>query len=722
MSGKEPVKDNLVQEANVAAAADNEGALTAVGVDGMAGTTPATNMNSSCESKTNKWKCWIDRAVDLFDDFYFSNTDLTFKMKEDKTSSFNERAKYIVANFDSVINSDNVNTYENYEESYKADKYGLWREGERFTPILYLAKASPICAKQMLLILLKKGADLTLLASTRGCLFGRKCTSVGKLARKFYNYYHQGKLSLVPKTIEMYKSLKELSMGTFTDLSEKPAYKYSIKNVPGTSVFSERFTGVTSLGKSITGNIVARGAFAGALMSTVVLPPLLIGGAIAGAISYTIGFALISISFMEFIHGRGSSLSGIASRIIGSYGIFNKHKLRNSSLMLIKEVEGKLTEAQQEVLATGAIEQIKAAASQEKQAQEEEKKLVKEQSNREVDTATGTNTRKEIQILGAQLENVAKNPKEIVITLRKAVEELNLPDKDREVLALFAEQVEKGTTAATATEFNAGVNRLHIRTNKPGLQPLQINQRGRLTSDQFVPILENVLTNTEQVTLIATQALKGQGIEKEVEKFEKDVKRKIAETRARLNGLPANAVALAPGLGGPAPGKGGPPALVTPGTNFSSPNYKLNLLKVLNESLIHTIQEVITQMGAGNTDSVRRMLGYIQTLLIQLQKLVVVFNGLDNRMGNIEERLGMDRNTSTNTSQSELEALRTQLKQLMLLAPTAPAPAGTELLRNNLPIKKGGYSRKLSKTKRKTPAKTRKRVGHKKASRKNRGS
>lgn len=192
-----------------------------------------------------------------------------------------------------------------------------------------------------------------------------------------------------------------------------------------------------------------------------------------------------------------------------------------------------------------------------------------------------------------------------------------------------------------------------------------------------------------------------EGIDTEVKIFKADVTKKIADTRARLNKV-KNVT--------------GTPALVTLGTKFSSPNYKLNLLKVLNESLINTIQQVITQMGTGNTEFIRRALGYIQILLIQLQNLVVIFNRLDKRMGNIEERLGMGRNTSTNTSQSELEALRTQLKQLMLLAPTAPARAGRGWF--GFFGRKGGYSRKLSKTKRKTPAKTRKRAGHKKASRK----
>jgi hypothetical protein len=207
------------QESAQSAIEATDKALTALGIDAIAGRTPATNVNSSCESETNKWKCWIDRAVDLFDDFYFSNTELTFQLKEDKKTSFEKRAKDIVDKFDSVINSENVNKYEEYDQSYASDKYGLWREGESFTPILYLAKASPMCAKVMLLILLKKGADLTLLASTKGCLFKRKCTSVGKLARKFYNYYINGTILLVPKTIEMYKALKELSMGEFNDLN-----------------------------------------------------------------------------------------------------------------------------------------------------------------------------------------------------------------------------------------------------------------------------------------------------------------------------------------------------------------------------------------------------------------------------------------------------------------------------------------------------------------------
>ena len=227
------------------------------------------------------------------------------------------------------------------------------------------------------------------------------------------------------------------------------------------------------------------------------------------------------------------------------------------------------------------------------------------------------------------------------------------------------------------------------------------------TTENFVPELNRVLNDTQTITLQATNALKKLGIDTEVMKFEEYVKDKIAETRARLNKV-KNVT--------------GTPALVTLGTNFSSQNYKLNLLKVLNESLINTIQQVITQMGTANTDFIRRALGYIQLLLIQLQNLVVIFNRLDKRMGKIEKRLGMGRNTSTNTSQPDLKALRTQLEEVMRLAPTAPAPASapasTGWFRNPFARTKGGYSRKLSKTKRKTPAKTRKVSGHKKASRK----
>ena len=212
-----------------------------------------------------------------------------------------------------------------------------------------------------------------------------------------------------------------------------------------------------------------------------------------------------------------------------------------------------------------------------------------------------------------------------------------------------------------------------------------------------------------------------------------------------------------PGQGaqGPAPGQGGPPATSNPilqitnnarnKTNTTSTasmtssttasttasanttvplgyssSDKLNLLRILNESLINTIKQVIEQMGTANTDFIRRALGYIQILLIQLQNLALVFNRLDKRMGNIEERLGMGRNTSTNTSQPDLEALRKQLEEVMRLAPTPPAPVVAPNRKGFFGrlFKRGGYSRKLSKTKRKTPAKTRKRAGHKKASRK----
>jgi hypothetical protein len=132
---------------------------------------------------------------------------------------------------------------------------------------------------------------------------------------------------------------------------------------------------------------------------------------------------------------------------------------------------------------------------------------------------------------------------------------------------------------------------------------------------------------------------------------------------------------------------------------------KLNLLKVLNESLINTIQQVITQMGTGNTEFIRRALGYIQILLIQLQNLVVVFNRLDQRLSKIEGHLGIGYNIPT-TSQPDLEALRKQLEELMRLAPTAPPPAAvapvrTGLFRNPFSITTGGR-RKMRAGKRKS--------------------
>ena len=239
------------------------------------------------------------------------------------------------------------------------------------------------------------------------------------------------------------------------------------------------------------------------------------------------------------------------------------------------------------------------------------------------------------------------------------------------------------------------------------------------TTENFVPQLNSVLNSTETLTLEATNALMNKGINDEVQKFQADVRQKIAETRARLNKV--KNVTGTP----PAPGQGGPPALVTPRRHFSSPKYKLNLLKVLNESLINTIKQVIEQMGTANTDFIRRALGYIQLLLIQLQNLVVIFNRLDKRMGNIEKRLKIHNNIPVN-SQPDLQALRKQLEEVMRLAPTAPAPAPAPAPARTGWFgffgRKGGYSRKLSKTKRKTPAKTRKRAGHKKASRKNRES
>jgi hypothetical protein len=151
-----------------------------------------------------------------------------------------------------------------------------------------------------------------------------------------------------------------------------------------------------------------------------------------------------------------------------------------------------------------------------------------------------------------------------------------------------------------------------------------------------------------------------------------------------------------------------------------SPADKLNHLRILNESLINTIQQIIPQMRTGNTEFVRRSLGYIQILLIQLQNLVVVFNRLGNRLEKAEKILKIPRNISANTPQVDLERLRDKLNQLMRLPTTASAPRGW--FPNPFAGRSGGYSRKLSKSKRKqrrnTPVVARKRAGHKKVSRK----
>jgi hypothetical protein len=99
----------------------------------------------------------------------------------------------------------------------------------------------------------------------------------------------------------------------------------------------------------------------------------------------------------------------------------------------------------------------------------------------------------------------------------------------------------------------------------------------------------------------------------------------------------------------------------------SSPVDNLNLLKILNGSLINTIQQIITQHGRGDAEFVSRSLAYIQILLIQLQNLVFVFNRLGNRLGKIEKNLKIYRNNTLVTSQQDLEALRKQLDELMHL-------------------------------------------------------
>lgn len=133
----------------------------------------------------------------------------------------------ILTRFETLIQTmDDVNKYELYSEDYEKSLFpSLWRKTEKFTPVQYLAKASPICAEPMLLILLKAGANLSMRAVTKGCMilptrsypFFKKghCTTIGKLARKTYSRMENGLPVLIPKTATMYMCLKDLNDGTF---------------------------------------------------------------------------------------------------------------------------------------------------------------------------------------------------------------------------------------------------------------------------------------------------------------------------------------------------------------------------------------------------------------------------------------------------------------------------------------------------------------------------
>lgn len=158
----------------------------------------------------------------------------TTKPKKTCEELFISEMKNLVERFKRVITPDNVNTYVEYSSEFETDKYPLWRKAEKFTPVLYLAKLSPICSESMLLILLKAGSNLSMRAATVGCLsyptltrpFFKKshCTTIGKIARKIY--FKKDKISIIPKLHVMYQCLKDINEGVFIEkrkyISENP--------------------------------------------------------------------------------------------------------------------------------------------------------------------------------------------------------------------------------------------------------------------------------------------------------------------------------------------------------------------------------------------------------------------------------------------------------------------------------------------------------------------
>jgi hypothetical protein len=699
------------------------------------------------------WKKTIDDALLLFK--YAEITTENGKMKSltmnanDLEGVIKNQLINLCYRLCNELDQDNINKYRSYRDEYKEDTFDLWRKGEMFTPVLYLAKASPFGSVAMLKIMIAKGADLKLQASTVGCrILSFFCTSIAKLSLKNYTYYMiriEGeflyvKKYLAPKTLGVYDSLVKINKG------DKVEFQYwEIEIFKRNNLEKEYNTRILALKNNIP--------YISSVQYTLPIKKLenstIYGAGIALFFSSALIIGVISASAFIVLTPLSQPL-----RVLKLHK--NQARIEFNNIIINSAKRSGLTQGKKDEI----IQKLNTDICRQKDCYIiEAQKFVGVQQLDNLPSLPEITPEELTEMNKGVLAHAVQQAQEAATIARDAAKEVmyggtTTPAATAATAAAAAANAAAVTAFTLAKSADGEVQETINKVNESVQQaeqaaavavteatqmntPTGASTTGgvTLTSDQFVPILDNVLTNTEKVTLSAIQSLKGQGIEKEVDKFENDVKRKIAETRARLNGLPANAVVPAAGLGAPATGAPAnstvvptnkvPIVKIPPIEPLSSPSDNLNLLKVLNESLINTIQQVITQMGAGNTDSVRRMLGYIQILLIKLQKLVVVFNGLDNRMGRIENHFKIPRRL-TNTSQPDLEALRKQLEELMKLPPPVPAPApvvapnSTGFFRTILT--RGGYSRKLSKTKRKlrrkTPAKTRKRVGHKKASRK----
>jgi len=152
-----------------------------------------------------------------------------------------------------------------------------------------------------------------------------------------------------------------------------------------------------------------------------------------------------------------------------------------------------------------------------------------------------------------------------------------------------------------------------------------------------------------------------------------------------------------------------PPPPLPPVKRLRSPRDKLQLLRILYESLLNTINDLLKHMKSGNNDLMRRLLGYIQILLLQLQHIVTLFNSFDDRMGKLEDRAGLN-NRSEPINPMDLEKLRVKL-ELLRGIPTSPPVKSGWGIKERFFKGFGAIGGNMKKTRKRTPRRTTKRRG-----------
>ena len=236
---------------------------------------------------------------------------------------------------------------------------------------------------------------------------------------------------------------------------------------------------------------------------------------------------------------------------------------------------------------------------------------------------------------------------------------------------------------------------------------------------EVVKTLGDVLTATENITVGAAKKLALPA--NDLNKFEADVKANIQKTRIELNKVqidqqpPATPPPVSP------PPKSTsistqtnslPPLPLPPRKILRSPRDKLQLLRILYESLINTINDLLKHIKSGNNDLIRRILGYIQILLLQLQHIVMVFNSFDERMGKLEDSARLN-NRSEPINPIDLEKLRGKLELLRGIPNSSPIKSGWGLknLKGRFFKGFGAIGGNMKSTRKRTPRRTTKRRG-----------